>query len=1020
MPSKQQLDKAAWQWAETTDPSCQANVTDQHVRISYKLTVKPCKQGTCRRNCRGSPRCLNALGESVWMGEIDEKKFSDIEDPDEERRKKGAFVGLKNLGATCYVNSLLQLWFHNPNFRLAVYRWRPMEENVCTDDAVDNWKPSSICEHLQGIFALLELSERRYIDPGEFVTSLGLDTGLQQDVQEFSKLLGNRLQDHANPQVIDVICDQFQGTYSYVTTCKGCGGSSDTPSKFYELDLNIKGHKTLHGCIEEFLQEEELGRVTTVSLAVCCNSRDLIFDRATGQKKKLNSCIQFPDVLDMSQCIGEAEQTSVYDLTAVLIHRGMSAYAGHYIAHIKEASSATWYKFNDEVIEKMKGKNLQLYQDEDEIGRPDWNAKKMRGVKGILTSKDAYMLAYTRRKSTNVEEPLVEVVSAVDALPDRVKIYVSKDNSNFDAWMKEMKAMKDKNVTSGLAKQMQVREMYNLLQDKDEVLPDWIAAQWISDWLANPDAERSVDNSALLCSHGKLSPDEIVKAKCISSEGAAVIYAKFGGGPRLAGDVLCRECVIERCQSIHVKAKVATDSKTITALLKRTCSSTKQFWVGKTSLRSWRCLVLQHYGSSIQDNCGAEGSGNSENKQEQQQQQEQAEAQSSNEKIERQHSLEMDANDGSAHPENETTSISSVDDRLQGFNEDLLCSGHRRLCVQENRRKLVSIDVWSRLKGYFPDAPEFSASAPVCEKCLRTCEEAQEQKAVHRTKATEQKQLLSDLYADRNRPSWDSTTTNQLYLVSRDFVNEWRRFIKEPLRWNPVSSLSNEPLLCAHGKLLVQPASSMADVDTDLFLYVWPKEWQTVRQQFAFDVEVEVCRLEDKGGLTFYTNPDVCDECRMARQQQLMQEKCDFVNERIYIRRLTSDHEEEETLGTEYQTEQTVEAPALIDVNVRRSSRTRRSRNDKEVIISSSDTLRDLKVKIMKLFSVPPFDQHLAFNGVQLTDEYAKLGNLRLSPGCMLTLKVDEPTDDQRIVIDDLPQASTPETGFKGTGLLGH
>lgn len=49
----------------------------------------------------------------------------------------------------------------------------------------------------------------------------------------------------------------------------------------------------------------------------------------------------------------------------MLIHRGISAYSGHYIAHVKDALTGDWYKFNDEEIQKMEGKKLQLGIEED-------------------------------------------------------------------------------------------------------------------------------------------------------------------------------------------------------------------------------------------------------------------------------------------------------------------------------------------------------------------------------------------------------------------------------------------------------------------------------------------------------------------------------------------------------------------------------------------------------------------------------------------------------------------------------
>src|SRR5215468_3425225 len=40
--------------------------------------------------------------------------------------------------------------------------------------------------------------------------------------------------------------------------CQQCGTESAQPSLFYELELNIAGHKTIADCLEEFLKEEKL------------------------------------------------------------------------------------------------------------------------------------------------------------------------------------------------------------------------------------------------------------------------------------------------------------------------------------------------------------------------------------------------------------------------------------------------------------------------------------------------------------------------------------------------------------------------------------------------------------------------------------------------------------------------------------------------------------------------------------------------------------------------------------------
>jgi len=59
----------------------------------------------------------------------------------------------------------------------------------------------------------------------------------------------------------------------------------------------------------------------------------------------------------------QSDVAPVYDLFAVLIHRGQSASSGHYIALIKDPVTGITYKFNDTEVEKEK--KLSLANEED-------------------------------------------------------------------------------------------------------------------------------------------------------------------------------------------------------------------------------------------------------------------------------------------------------------------------------------------------------------------------------------------------------------------------------------------------------------------------------------------------------------------------------------------------------------------------------------------------------------------------------------------------------------------------------
>uniref|UniRef100_A0A672YDI8 Ubiquitin carboxyl-terminal hydrolase 48 n=1 Tax=Sphaeramia orbicularis TaxID=375764 RepID=A0A672YDI8_9TELE len=1011
MAPRLQLEKAAWRWVETVKPE---EISWEHIELAYRINLPACKRGACRRNCKGNPNCLVGIGEQAWLGEIDENAFHNIDDPNSERRDKNTFVGLTNLGATCYVNTFLQVWFHNLELRRSLYQChnsRAQEHNSESD-----YEPQSICEHLQYLFALLQNSNRKYIDPSGLVKALGLDTGQQQDAQEFSKLFLSLLEDtlskQKNPNLQNVIQRQFCGQFSYVTVCNQCGRSSALPSRFYELELNIQGHKNLTECVTEFLKEEKLDgdnryfcescqskqnatrRIRLHSLPPTLNLQLMrfVFDRQTGHKKKLNTFISFPEQLDMGPFLEGKSGWCVYELSAVLIHRGISAYSGHYIAHVKDARTSDWYKFNDEEIEKMEGKKLQLGIEEDIAETVKSQTRKPKCGKGYHCSRNAYMLVYKvqEEESSDPSRASVEVPAFLQRLVDQ-------DNHKFEEWCCEMADMRKQSVDKGKAKHEEVKELYELLPAKDGEPYEFISLDWLKKWLDDATATKEIDNSLFLCSHGKLHPDNVGESKRVSLQAAKLLYERYGGGPRLDSSSLCRECVGQRCRVLRLKNQLNEDYKEVSNLVKRTPSG-EGYWVGKASLRSWRQLALEQ--------------------------------------------LEEDEHK-TKHSNGETNgqgphSNKGNEEEMKTFNEDIVCS-HGGLSIMDTERKLVSTEVWTKLRAYFAKAPEFTQSQEPCQQCLTLEQEEKDNEAVSKMMALDQKNQLLNLFHEKNRPTltkWPQGT-DVLYVVPLFFVDEWRKFIRRPTKSSPVSNVGNSLLLCPHGGFMFT-YDSLVNGDAQHIALLWPSEWEVISRLFIPGKKNQY--------LLHVRRRDLCWECREGFLFQQQRDLREYTQATIYIRKViedkrmikeaapelnasSSEAEEDKEEQPKVDGEKDPDfgqsqdgakrqklsdsSPAVAPVisnssltkqgGIRRSTRHRKLRGEKALIVSANQTLKELKIQIMHAFSVAPFDQNLSIDGKSLTDDTATLGSLGVIPESIICLKADEPIADYA-AMDDVYQ----------------
>ena len=407
------------------DPS---KIGMKEVKAVYRMNYpRHSRASGCKKNCKNNPRCLTGLGEKVWL-EVNDEDDENNEEEEDLMRSEGIPAGLRNLGNTCYVNSFLQIWFHNKEFRQSLYDWEPgedpEEQNNESILEAELYEPASKVASLQALFSMIQFTKRRFVDPADFIGKLGLNPTVQQDAQEFSKLfinlLENSLANQSSSSVRTMVQRQFRGDYVYVTTCQKCLNESLRPTHFYELDLHITGNKTIGACLQDFTKVETMTGDEKYYCEKCCSKQEATrcckltelppvlnlqlnrfqYDLQLGRKKKLNSAIQFPEELDMAQYYTGSSPTK-YCLTGVLMHVGPDPNHGHYIAHIQDMESGNWFKFSDECVVHLQGKHLSLGVEEEIIGpgRKGKVGKKENIVKtGFQKSNNAYMLVYMQQE----------------------------------------------------------------------------------------------------------------------------------------------------------------------------------------------------------------------------------------------------------------------------------------------------------------------------------------------------------------------------------------------------------------------------------------------------------------------------------------------------------------------------------------------------------------------------------------------------------------------------------------------
>jgi ubiquitin C-terminal hydrolase len=313
-------------------------------------------------------------------------------------RQLTGHVGLRNQGATCYLNAMLQCLFHIPAFRRIVFA---IDHDPDTDKSI----PLS----LQRLFALLQLSP---IAPStnSLTKSFGwgpIDVFMQHDVEEFLRVIIDNLETKMKHlSSADAIPNLLRGRTIDFTRCPEADYFSSRPQDFYEISCEVAGHACLQDSLrssvsEDFLTGEnqysvegrgkfdasigsaffELPPVLHVYL-----KRFMIGD--DHRMVKILDRFEFPFELDMAPYLSDesSEETraaATYELASVVVHFGTGG-SGHYWAFCRPTPSRDWFKFNDAEVTRVSEADAI----ESNFGGP-----------GILSS--AYFLFYVNKSKMN-------------------------------------------------------------------------------------------------------------------------------------------------------------------------------------------------------------------------------------------------------------------------------------------------------------------------------------------------------------------------------------------------------------------------------------------------------------------------------------------------------------------------------------------------------------------------------------------------------------------------------------------
>ncbi|KAM5246684.1 ubiquitin carboxyl-terminal hydrolase 2 isoform 1-T1 [Ctenodactylus gundi] len=321
-------------------------------------------------------------------------------------------AGLRNLGNTCFMNSILQCLSNTRELRDFCLQRLYMRDLSHTSSA----HTTLMEEFAKLIQTIWTSSPNDVVSPSEFKTQIqryaprfvGYN---QQDAQEFLRFLLDGLHNEvnrvtvrpkANPENLDHLPDDekgrqmwrkyleredsrigdlFVGQLKSSLTCTECGYCSTVFDPFWDLSLPIakRGYPevTLMDCMRLFTKEDVLDGDEKPTCCRCRARKRCIkkfsvqrfpkilvlhlkrFSESRIRTSKLTTFVNFPlRDLDLREFASENTNHAVYNLYAVSNHSGTTM-GGHYTAYCRSPATGEWHTFNDSSVTPMSSSQVR-------------------------------------------------------------------------------------------------------------------------------------------------------------------------------------------------------------------------------------------------------------------------------------------------------------------------------------------------------------------------------------------------------------------------------------------------------------------------------------------------------------------------------------------------------------------------------------------------------------------------------------------------------------------------------------